>query len=227
MATAVIIAGSTGTGKTYSIKGLNPESTIIIQVNAEKGFMPWKGSKAMYSTEKKNLFNIDNYSTVIQYLENISEKCPNVHNIVIDDAIYIMRTEFFDRSKEKGYEKYTELATHFRDIIKTIGTLRDDIKVFLMMHIEPVVSDGTIMTYKLSSVGKLLDEKSNPMELVSIALFTSLKFEDGEPVYQFITNAILDKGVMIPAKSPAEMFNDKYIPNDLGLVAKAIEEYYN
>lgn len=96
-----------------------------------------------------------------------------------------------------------------------------------MMHIEPVISDGTIMTYKLSSVGKLLDEKSNPMELVSIALFTSLKFEDGEPVYQFITNAILDKGVMIPAKSPAEMFNDKYIPNDLGLVAKAIEEYYN
>jgi hypothetical protein len=32
--------------------------------------------------------------------------------------------------------------------------------------------------------------------------------------------------VEIPAKSPADMFEDDFIPNDLGLVVKAMTEYY-
>ena len=32
--------------------------------------------------------------------------------------------------------------------------------------------------------------------------------------------------VEIPAKTPAEMFEDDFIPNDLGLVVKAMNDYY-
>ena len=228
MATAIIIAGATGTGKTTSIRGLNPEETIVIQVNKEKGYLPWPKSKLDYDYEKKNLFAIKDYATVISYLKNISDKKENVKNIVIDDAIYIMRGEFFDRSKEKGFDKFTELADHFRSIITTIGSLRNDMNVFLMLHTEPVMSDGTLITYKLSSVGKLLEEKSNPMECVSIALFSTVQYnEENKPSYWFYTNRTVDKsGAEIPAKSPAEMFDDLLIPNNLGAVVSAIKEYY-
>ena len=33
--------------------------------------------------------------------------------------------------------------------------------------------------------------------------------------------------IEIPAKSPNEMFTDDFIPNDLALVVKAMNEYYN
>jgi len=228
LATAVIIAGSTGTGKTTSIRGLDPNKTIVIQVNKEKGYLPWPKSKNDFNYEKKNLFAIKDYSTVISYLKNISDKRDDIENIVIDDAIYIMRGEFFDRSKEKGFDKFTELADHFRSIITTIGNLRNDMNVFLMMHVEPVMSDGTLITYKLSSVGKLLEEKSNPMECVSIALFSTVIYDEGnKPSYWFYTNRTIDKqGAEIPAKSPAMMFEDMLIPNDLGKVVEAIKEYY-
>lgn len=228
MATAVIVAGSTGTGKTTSIRSLDPNKTIVIQIIKEKGYLPWLKSKNDYNYEKKNLFAVKDYSTVISYLKNISDKRDDIENIVIDDAIYIMRGEFFDRSKEKGFDKFTELADHFRLVITTIGNLRNDLNVFLMMHAEPVMSDGTLITYKLSSVGKLLEEKSNPMECVSIALFSTVIYdESNKPSYWFYTNRTIDKnGAEIPAKSPAMMFDDLLIPNDLGKVAKAIKEYY-
>ena len=40
--------------------------------------------------------------------------------------------------------------------------------------------------------------------------------------YRFVTN---NDGTY-PAKSPMDMFDKTYIPNDLGAVSKAIDEYY-
>jgi hypothetical protein len=36
----------------------------------------------------------------------------------------------------------------------------------------------------------------------------------------------MDKGAVIPAKSPDGMFKDDFIPNDLAYVVKAMNEYY-
>ena len=36
----------------------------------------------------------------------------------------------------------------------------------------------------------------------------------------------MEGSIEIPAKSPDEMFEEDFIPNDLGLVVKAMNEYY-
>lgn len=100
MANCVIILGKSGTGKSTSIKGLDPKETVII--NTLKKRLPFKGSNSMYNTENKNLFNIDDYTSVINYLTNISQKATYVKNVVLDDSIYIMRKEYFKRAKETG-----------------------------------------------------------------------------------------------------------------------------
>ena len=216
--------GDTGCGKSTSIKGLNPKETVIINVLGKR--LPFKGSAAMYNEEQKNLFKISNYADVLSLLDAINGNSA-VKNVIMDDAIYIMRTEFFDRSKEKGYDKYNELADHFRRIIAKCGSLRDDLNIFMLLHIEPVESDGSLIGFKSASVGKLLDKQYNPLESVAVTLFAQPKYDDkGVPQFGFYTHKKKVNGVELPCKTPEGMFEDDFIPNDLGIVIKAMNEYY-
>ena len=92
-------------------------------------------------------------------MDSASNNLKNVHNIIIEDATYIMRTEFFNRVAEVGYTKYNELADHFRRIIAKGSTLRPDINVFLFLHTDTVTQDGNVVGYKAATVGKLLDNQ--------------------------------------------------------------------
>lgn len=225
MSNLVIVLGASGTGKSTSIKTLNPEETVVLNVLGKD--LPFKGSRTSYTREKLNLIQPSNWEHVQTMMQSISENKPNIHNIVIDDATYIMRTEFFDRAKERGFDKYNDLADHFRRIIAKGNSLRNDITVFLLLHIETVESDGSIVGYKASTVGKLLDKMYNPVESVSITLFSQPKYDDkGRPTFGFWTHPMKVNGVEIPAKSPAEMFADDFIPNDLQFVINKMKEYY-
>lgn len=225
MANVVIILGPSGTGKSTSIKNLNPDETVIFNpVRSKK--LPFKGCNKLYNKEKENFFLINNYFKLNKGLEYINTK-GNVKNIIIDDCIYVMRKEYFDRAKEPGFNKFTDLAVHFQSVIETCEDLRPDLNVFLMLHSEQVQSDNAIAGYKVSTVGKLLDQQYNPVEVVSMVLFSAVRFEDNKPIYGFYTNAVMEKGAVIPAKSPEGMFDEEFIPNDLSLVCQKMDEYYN
>lgn len=157
MANCCIILGKSGTGKSTSIKGLDPKETIVINVLGKR--LPFKGSGALYSKENKNHFIVDNYQQLITLLQQIDAGCPNVKNVILDDIIYVMRKEYFQRAKETGYGKYTELAMHFQQIINTCEKMRIDTNVFFIMHSEDVQSDKTTVGYKVSTIGQLLDNQ--------------------------------------------------------------------
>jgi len=225
MSNLVIVLGSSGSGKSTSIKTLNPQETVILNVLGKD--LPFKGSRTNYTRENKNLIQSAKWDSISSMMQSISRNMPNIHNIVIDDAIYIMRTEFFDRSKETGFNKYNELADHFRRIIADGNSLRSDITVFMMLHTETVEADGSVIGYKASTVGKLLDKMYNPLESVSITLFAQPKYDDkGIPTYGFYTHKMKVNGVELPCKTPDGMFEEDFIPNDLGAVVKAMNEYY-
>lgn len=225
MSNLVLVMGESGSGKSTSVKSLNPRETIVFNILGKR--LPFKGSAANYNDENKNIFKIEKYDTILTYLDSINTKKPEVKNIVIDDAIYIMRTEFFDRSKEVGFNKYNELADHFRKIIAKCGSLRDDLNIFMLLHTESIEADGSIVGYKSSSVGKLLDKMYRPEENTAITLFAQPKFDDkGKATYGFYTHKMKVNGIEIPAKTPEGMFEEDWIPNDLGLVCKAMKEYY-
>lgn len=226
MANCCIVLGKSGTGKSSSIKGLNPKETLIINVLGKK--LPFKRSNSLYNNDNKNLFRLDNYLQAIDLLKSCDKSAPHIKNIVIDDAIYIMRKEYFQRAKESGYGKYTELAQHFQQLISTCEQMRDEVNVFFMMHSEDIVSDNTTTGFKVATIGKLLDAQYNPVEVVPMVLYSGIKYDDkGNATYGFFTHRFMDGMVEIPAKSPADMFKDDFIPNDLGVVIQAMNEYYN
>ena len=225
MANIIMLLGKSGTGKSTSIKGLDPKETVVINVLGKR--LPFKGSNSLYNKENKNLFQRDTYTEIISLVQNISDKAANVKNIILDDVIYVMRKEYFSRAKETGYNKYTELAQHFQQIISTCEKLRDDLNVFMILHSEDIQSDKTTTGYKVSTVGNLVDNCYNPLEVVPMVLYSSVKYDDkGNTQYGFYTHRCKEGVVEIPAKTPDEMFDEDFIPNDLGYVVKKMNEYY-
>ena len=81
MANAVILLGKSGTGKSSSIKGLNPKETVVLNVLGKK--LPFKGSSQLYNQESKNLFRVDDYTQVINMLQGIDKNASYIHNIII------------------------------------------------------------------------------------------------------------------------------------------------
>ena len=225
MANICMLLGKSGTGKSTSIKSLDPKETIVFNVLKKR--LPFKGSNKSYNTENKNLFNVEDHTQVINLLQAIDTKAPHVKNIIIDDMIYIMRKEYFKRAKESGYSKYTELAQHFQQIINTCENMREDINVFFILHSEDIQSDKITTGYKVSTIGSLVDNQYNPVEVVPMVLYSDVKYDDkGNATYGFYTHKFKEGTVEIPAKSPDEMFKSDFIPNDLAFVVNAMNEYY-
>ena len=225
MANLILIMGKSGSGKSTSIKTLNPQETIIINVLSKR--LPFKGSNKIYNIENKNLFNISDYDKIKAYLISISNNAKHVKTIVIDDGTYLMRKELFAKATTKGYEKFTEMAQHFQDLIQSIEDLRDDLNVVLMMHVDDVVNENGLDTYKCSTVGKMLEDKYRPLDCVTIALVCDVKIDQENITHGFYTRIAINDGKLIPAKTPEGMFEETFIPNDLQFVIDKVNEFYN
>ena len=226
MGNVCLILGKSGSGKSTSIKGLDPKEPVIFNVLKKR--LPFKGSASVYNTDNKNLFNLDEYDKINAYLQSIDKNAQHVKNIVIDDITYIMRKEYFRSAKIKGFDKFVDMGAHFQSIISTAESMRDNINVFLIMHSEDIVSDNSIVGYKPSTIGKMIDSSYNPIEVVPVLLYSSVKYDENKnPIYGFYTHRCLEGSVEIPAKTPDGMFEEDFIPNDLSIVIKAMNDYYN
>jgi len=216
------IVGSTGTGKSTSIKHLNPEETYII--NVAKKELPFKGSEKLYNVEKKNYKEVDDANEISRLLKTISEKAPHIKNIIIEDSNYIMGFNMVSKATETGFTKFSVMAKDMVDLFRTARQLRDDITVFYLTHPEEIMDGQDIVGYKIKTAGKLIDNQVLLEGLLTVCLYTNVEEnKDGTTNYQLITNRFRK----IPAKSPDGMFPELKIPNNLQLVADSLKNYYN
>ena len=216
------IVGATGTGKSTSIKHLNPEETYII--NVAKKELPFKGSEKLYNTENKNYKEIEDANEISRLLKTISEKAPHIKNIIIEDSNYIMGFNMVAKATEVGYTKFSLMAKDMVDLFRTARTLRDDITVFYLTHPETIEDGGEIVGYKIKTAGKLIDNQVLLEGLLTVCLYTNVEEnKDGSANYTFVTN----RYKKMPAKSPDGMFAELKIPNNLQLVVETLNKYYN
>ena len=216
------IVGATGTGKSTSIKHLDPKETYII--NVAKKELPFKGSEKLYNVENKNYKEADDANEISRLLKTLSEKAPHIKNIILEDSNYVMGFTMLDKAMEKGYEKFSVMARDTVTMIKTARQLRDDMTVFYFSHPDTIEDGGDIIGYKMKTSGKLIDNQINLEGLFTVVLYTNVEeSKDGNIQYGFLTNRFKK----IPAKSPDGMFSELKIPNDLQLVVNTLNEYYN
>jgi ABC-type dipeptide/oligopeptide/nickel transport system ATPase component len=216
------IVGATGTGKSTSIKHLDPKETYII--NVAKKELPFKGSEKLYNTENKNYKEVDDAIEITKLLKTISEKAPHIKNIIIEDSNYIMGFNIVSKATEVGYTKFSLMAKDMVELFREARRLRDDIKVFYLTHPETIEDGGDIIGYKIKTAGKLIDNQVLLEGLLTVCLYTHVEeSKDGVVTYSYLTNRFKK----YPAKSPDGMFDQIKIPNDLSYIAKKLDEYYS
>lgn len=225
MSTLVGIVGHSGTGKSASIEGLDPKETVIVNVSNKP--LPFKGWKNKYIqgklSEGANYVSTDTSATIVTAMKFISDNRPEIKHIILDDSQYLMSFEFMAKAKERGFDKFTDIAKNTFDVLNTGRQLRDDLIVFALYH-EESTNENFNQKRKIKTIGKLLDDKITLEGLFTIVLFTEVRIEeDQRPHYYFVTQT---DGVTT-AKSPRGMFDELSIPNDLSLVSTKINEYYN
>jgi hypothetical protein len=153
--------------------------------------------------------NIDDCNKIISLLNKAEADI-----IVIDDFQYLLVNQFMKRAMEKGYDKFTEMAKGYYDVIDTVRKMPAQKRVYFLSHSER----DNFGNVKAKTIGKLLDEKVTVEGLFTIVLRTVVT----EDKYLFQTRNSGQDTV----KSPMDMFADDFIPNDLAEVDKAIRDYY-
>ena len=202
MGLPVLIIGESGAGKSYSIKNFEPEEVGIFAV--EKSLLPFKKS---FKIAKHA-----NYETIMSCFKGGAK----LKRYIIDDSQYLLVNELFDKAKDTGYGKFTDIAVHFRNLIHYINhNLPDDVIVYFLHHSE---TDSNTGKTKAKTVGKKLDNQLTVEGCFSIVLLCAAEGTE----HYFITQS----DGYTTAKSPEGLFDLK-IPNDLKAVDTAIREYYS
>ena len=199
MGVPILILGSSGSGKSTSLRNFDPKEIGIFNV----------AGKPLPFRKKLPMVNNARYDTIYKGLRD-----PKLKTYVIDDSQYLMAFESFDHAKETGYGKFTNMALNFRNLIDHIvRSVPDDCLVYFLHHTE-LSEDGRI---KAKTLGKMLDNQLTLEGLFSIVLLCQVEGTE----HFFITNS---DGTN-PAKSPMDMFEPK-IDNDLKFVDTTIRAYY-
>lgn len=199
MGIPVLILGASGSGKTASLRNFSDTELGIFNV----------ASKPLPFRKRLPLINKPSYQLIMATLKKNSLK-----TYVIDDSQYLMAFGLFQRAKELGYQKFTDCALNFYNLVSSvINDTSDDTIVYFLHHTERA-EDGHI---KAKTSGKMLDNQLTLEGLFSIVLLCET---DGKEHY-FLTQS----DGMTTVKSPMDMFPLK-IENDLKLVNTTIRKYY-
>jgi ABC-type dipeptide/oligopeptide/nickel transport system ATPase component len=228
MAEMIAIVGESGSGKTTSIRNLNPEETFIISTTGKRPGI--KGAKKKYPDFKVNketkemsgnFYTSSNIESIKQMMKIVNAKMPNVKVLIIDDFQYLQAFEAMARVDEKGYGKFTDMAKHAYEALKTGMDMRDDLFIVVSTHSENT-GDNLNPYYKIKTQGKMLDSVITLEGLFTYVLFTRVLKDEADKVqYKFLTNS----DGTCTAKSPMGLFEDLLIDNDLDYVIKKIQEY--
>lgn len=216
MANVICVMGESGSGKTTSMRNLDPATTLYI--DCDKKGLSWKGWKAAYSSDSKNYLKTDKQDVVLDALKNSnnSPDCKHIKTVVVDTLNGIMIADEMRRAKEKGYDKWADLAASVYNIIDYALIMRDDLTVVFIAHIQVDDDDNGHRLTHIKTNGKKLNKIGLETKFPVVLL---AKCIDGEYVFETQANNST-------AKSPMGMISSMRIPNDITAVISAMEEYY-
>lgn len=215
MAKVLCIMGESGTGKTTSMRNLNPGETLYI--DCDKKGLSWKGWKEQYNTDNRNYVCTDFPQITMKYLEyvNKEEKFRHIKNVVVDTLNGMMVADEMRRCKEKGYDKWQDLAQSIYGIVDYALTVRDGVNIIFVAHTQTEHDDNGYVFTRIKTSGRKLDKITLESKFTTVLL---AKCIDGRYVFE-------TQSSFSTAKSPMGAFADKEIDNDVISVLSALDEY--
>lgn len=212
MALTVLLYGLSGAGKTTSLRTLNPKETII--VDADRKGLNWKGNKRQYNAENKNYVQTSNPATIEKIFSKV-EQLTHIKNIVVDGLSTIMIDDEVKRMKEKGYDKWAELAQCIWELVSKASLLRPDLNIIFIGHVQIERDESGYEFAKLKTSGRKLEK------FVVESKFNTVLYAKSEGNDHFFETQANNS----TAKSPMDCFDSLRIPNDMQFVIDALRKY--
>lgn len=215
MANTTLIIGKSGTGKSTSLRNLDPKETFILSTLDKP--LPFRGYRKKYKhitgwdDKENNYFASTDYRKIIRCIKMVNDRA-DIKCLILDDFNYVMIQEFKDRTQEKGFQKYADISEHSIDIVENAQCCRPDLMCFIVMH-NDTDDEGY---HKIFTIGNSI-EKNMKLEGRFATILHAVS-HNGD--YKFITQ---NDGQYL-AKSPMGMF-DPTIPNDLQFVLDRMKAY--
>lgn len=215
MANVIGVMGDSGSGKTTSMRNLDPKTTMY--VDCDKKGLSWKGWKKSFCTANKNYVVTDHPAKARGLLKRVNEdkQFAHIKVLVFDTINGLMVADEMRRMKEKNFDKWIDLAASIYDLIDDALTARDNLTVIFLAHTQTETDESGYSFTHIKTSGRKLDKIVLESKMTTVLL---AKCKDGE--YVFETQS--DKST---AKSPMGLLEDKEIPNDITIVLKAFEEF--
>jgi hypothetical protein len=211
MAKTILVIGESGSGKTTSMRNLDPKTTLYIDCD-RKG-LSWKGWKNAYNTANKNYVKSSDNETIRKYLMGV-EKAAHIKTVVIDTLNGMMLDSEMERINEKGYDKWVDIASSVYGIIQMANLMRDDLVVIFIGHAETITDDAGYTHTRMKTNGRKLEK------IVLESKFSTVLLSRGNNgQYIFETQARNST-----AKTPMGCFESAEIENDITKVIKALED---
>lgn len=221
MARLIFIVGPSGSGKSASLRNLDPKSSFII--NSDDKDLPEQKLHKAFNEKAENYFVTSSPIAVLEILDAL-DKRSNVKTIVLDTwsrtmTDGIMKPKF---RKEDGWEKWGNFAAAHYDLFVRVKAMRNDINVYFLAHPESIYDDRGLLRERIAVQGQQL-AKIGPESFSSIVLYTEVIQGIGDKIdFCFRT---ITKGPDT-CKTPIGMFKEILIPNDLKIVNDIINNYY-
>ena len=222
-ASAILLIGDEGTGKTSSFETLPPDKTVIIQPNTKD--LPWGGYQKKWILQD-NLLRVSTLSQTLEVLNLLPGKYPNLEYVVVEDTTHLQNERTTSQvfiamnSGNAAFSKWNQFGADFSKMIsEPLKKMPAHVVVIFVGHTE-MKDDGMVT---LQTAGKLLDNSFKVPSYFTYMLHSRvIKKSDGEGVdYYFQTNA----DGMHKAKTPRGCFAALYIPNDMKAVVDRIKAF--
>jgi len=207
------IMGESGSGKTTSMRNLNPEETFYI--DCDKKGLSWKGWRKQYNKENKNYIQTSDPRLITTILSKIDKEQTHIKHAIIDTLNGIMVDDEMKRAKEKGYDKWMDLAQCVYFLISGSYKYRDDLTIIFTAHTQTDRDDSGYTFTRMKTSGRKLDKICLESKLTTV-LYS--KVVDGKHLFETKANNST-------AKTPMGAFEEAEIENDIATVLEALKEY--
>lgn len=214
MARVILVYGQPAAGKSYSLRNLDPNSTVIIDADT-KGALPWRGWKKNFSVTNKNFYKLDDINKITSWVAKIGDpnKESKIRTLVIDGLNSAMSfAQHFN--PDRSFQGWADLGRSILTLIRTAKNARDDLDIIITAHVEPADPNSPTSIDHIKTPGKMIDK----IGLESLLLYVFYaKCDDGN--YFFET-----QGNHSSARSPEGCFPPT-VPNDIKAVIDTINIY--
>lgn len=215
----IAIVGPSGSGKSTSLRNLDPSTTYILD-GERKGFP--------FRSVEKFKDKILPFSNPTQYKAAFQKAINDITTeliVVESGTIAFFQIKLLCNSAYKGYDVWSSYSKMCKALI---NEAKNDKVVVVFTFLDELVEipqpDGSELVKRMIGVEGKEVKKQGGIEPDFLAvLFTDVrKNKEGVIEHRFETN---NDGVTT-AKTPLDMFRERYIPNDLAAALKVMKEYY-